>query len=154
MMKRTLVGSLMLSAATLVGIAAYEGYEPVARPPVPGDVPTNGFGATKGVKAGDKVDPVRALIRLQADAEEHAKGIKACIKVPLFQYEFDAYLSLAYNIGVHAFCNSTLVKKLNAEEYLEACKQILRWDKFKGNPLRGLTIRREGEYKQCLGSPQ
>lgn len=79
-------------------------------------------------------------------------AIKECVAVPLHQHEYDAYLSLAYNIGPTAFCGSTLVRKLNAQDYTGACREILRWDRFKGQPLRGLTLRREGEYRQCMGS--
>jgi lysozyme len=77
--------------------------------------------------------------------------MKRCVKVPLHQYEYDAYLSLTYNIGEGAFCRSTLVRKLNAGDYEGACKQILRWNNFQGRPLRGLTIRREKEYAMCIG---
>jgi lysozyme len=148
---RNAVAALVLSASALIGIALHEGYMGEAYIPVPGDVPTIGFGSTSGVKMGDKITPPRALVRLLDDVNSHSNGIKACINVPLYQHEFDAYSSLAYNIGVGAFCKSTLVKKLNAEDYPGACKEILRWNKFKGKPLRGLTIRREGEYKQCMG---
>ena len=41
------VASLVLSASGLIGIAVSEGWEPVARPPVQGDVPTGGFGSTR-----------------------------------------------------------------------------------------------------------
>ena len=144
---------LGLSAAALVGLfAVFEGYRGEAYIPVKGDVPTIGFGQTDGVKPGDKTTPERALVRLLSDANSHSDGIKACISVPLHQYEFDAYSSLAYNIGVSAFCKSTLVKKLNAGDYAEACRQILRWDKFQGKPLRGLTRRRQVEYQTCIGS--
>ena len=33
-----------------------------------------------------------------------------------------------------------------------ACKEILRWDKFQGQPLAGLTHRRQREYKLCMGN--
>jgi lysozyme len=78
-------------------------------------------------------------------------AIKQCVKVPLKQNEYDSYLSLSYNIGSNAFCKSTLVKKLNLGDYEGACKEILRWDKAGGRVVRGLTIRREKEYKQCMG---
>ena len=143
---------LALSAAALVSLAVFEGYRGEAYIPVKGDVPTIGFGQTDGVEPGDKTTPERALVRLLHDANSHSEGIKACIKVPLHQYEFDAYSSLAYNIGVSAFCQSTLVKKLNADDYQGACAQILRWDKFKGKTLRGLTRRRQAEYQTCLGN--
>ena len=70
----------------------------------------------------------------------------------MYQHEFDAYVSLTYNIGASAFCSSTLTKQLNAGDYAGACREILRWDKFKGQPLPGLTKRRQSEYQQCIGA--
>jgi lysozyme len=151
-MIRPAVTSLYLSAAVLVGIALEEGFTSKAVIPVPGDVPTIGFGTTKGVKQGDSITPERALVRLLDDASAFSDGVKRCAAVPLHQYEFDAYVSLSYNIGTGAFCNSTLVKKLKTYDYAGACKEILRWDKFKGEPLKGLTHRRQREYKLCMGN--
>ena len=151
-MTRIKISLLTASAAALVGLLAHEGYKEEAYIPVPGDVPTIGFGTTKGVKMGDKTDPVKAIKRAYEDMQKFEGAIKRCVKVPLYQHEYDAYLSLLYNIGDNAFCNSTLVRFLNQGQYDQACKQILRWDKFQGKPLRGLTVRREQEYKKCLGS--
>ena len=151
-MIRPAVTSLYLSAAVLVGIALEEGFTSKAVIPVPGDVPTIGFGTTEGVKKGDVITPERALVRLLSDADKFSEGVKKCTAVPLYQHEFDAYVSLAYNIGTGAFCNSTLVKKLRTYDYEGACKEILRWDKFKGEPLKGLTHRRQREYKLCMGN--
>lgn len=152
MMARVQVASLVLAASTLVGIAVNEGYKDEAYIPVRGDVPTIGFGTTAGVKMGDKTTPERSLVRLLDEIEGvYAAGVRRCVAVPLYQHEYEAYVSLAYNIGVSAFCGSTLVKLLNQERYSEACTQIKRWDRFHGKPLRGLTIRREAEYKKCMG---
>jgi lysozyme len=142
---------LALSASALVGIAVHEGYRGEAYEPVKGDVPTIGFGTTEGVEMGDRITPERALVRLLKDANKFEKAVKRCAPVPLHQYEFDAYVSLTYNIGEGAFCRSTLVKKLNAQDYEGACAEILRWDRFKGKPLPGLTKRRQQEFNQCLG---
>ena len=150
-MDRTKIASLVLSALALVGIATHEGYTPTPVIPVPGDVPTIGFGTTEGVKPGDKTDPVRALQRTMRDIEAKESAVKKCVKVPLYQYEYDAYISLAYNIGTGNFCGSTLVKKLNAQDYAGACKEILRWDRAQGKVVKGLTVRRQTEYKQCTG---
>lgn len=128
-----------------------EGYREAAYIPVPGDVPTIGFGTTEGVKLGDKITPPKALQRSLADIGKYEGAIKACVKVPLYQREYDAYTSLSYNIGTGAFCGSTLVKKLNAGNYTGACEAILAWDKFKGKPLAGLTKRRQAEYRMCVG---
>jgi lysozyme len=148
---RVVVASLALSASALVGIAVHEGYRETAYRPLPGDVPTIGFGTTEGVKMGDRIEPVQALVRKLADVQKFEGALRRCVKVPLHQHEYDAFLSLAYNIGPSAFCSSTLVRKLNAGDYAGACGQILRWDKFQGRTLRGLTLRRQAEHRQCLG---
>ena len=148
---RVTVAALTLSASALVGIAVHEGYRPVAYRPVPGDVPTIGFGTTGGVRMGDSIDPVQALVRKLDDVQRFEGALRTCVTVPLHQHEYDAFLSLAYNIGSGAFCGSTLVRLLNDRRYREACDQILRWDKFQGRPLRGLTLRRQAEHRQCLG---
>lgn len=150
-MNRTQLASLTLSAAALVGIALHEGYSDKAYTPVPGDVPTIGFGTTQGVKPGDTITPPKALQRALQDVQQYEGAIKRCVRVPLHQREYDAYTSLTYNIGQTAFCGSTLVRKLNAQDYEGACKEILRWDRFKGQPLPGLTKRRQAEFQQCMG---
>lgn len=147
---RTKVAALTLSAAALVGIATHEGYFGGAYRDIVG-VWTIGFGSTDNVKAGDKTDPVRALRRAVTELEQMEGQIKKCVFVDLTQYEYDAYLSLSYNIGTGAFCRSTLVRKLNAKDYKGACKEILRWNKAGGREVRGLTLRRQDEYKKCMG---
>jgi len=143
--------ALALSASALVGIAVHEGYRGEAYEPVKGDVPTIGFGTTEDVEMGDRITPERALVRLLNDANKFQNAVRRCAPVPMHQYEFDAYVSLTYNIGENAFCKSSLVKLLNQQKYEEACQQILRWDKFKGRALPGLTKRRQEEFKKCLG---
>ena len=151
MKNRRKVAAISLSAAALVSIALFEGYRDKAYTPLPGDVPTIGFGTTKGVKLGDQTNPTNALKRKLRDLTEFEGAIQRCVHVPLHQHEYDAYISLAYNIGEAAFCRSTLVRKLNAGDYAGACAEILRWDKFRGRTIRGLTKRREAEYEICLG---
>jgi lysozyme len=153
---RTLIAGLVLSAGGLIGIASHEGYRETAYVPVPGDVLTIGFGSTTNkdgsrVALGQRTNPVSSLKRLGEHVEVFEEAVKRCAPVPMHQYEFDAYVSLTYNIGGNAFCKSTLVTKLNAYDYEGACKEILKWDKFKGNPLPGLTKRRMDEYDTCIG---
>lgn len=155
---RTAIASLVLAASTLAGIGLKEWYTSGAVIPVPGDVPTKGFGTTRNadgtpVKMGDTTTPPRALVDLLRDADKFAQAVKRCAPVPMFEYEFSAYVSLAYNIGEGAFCNSTLARKLIAYDYEGACKEILRWDKVRGRTVRGLTIRRQSEYRECIGEP-
>ncbi|MCZ4065624.1 lysozyme [Oxalobacter aliiformigenes] len=147
---RITVAALAVSAACLVGIATHEGYRSEAYKDAIG-IPTIGFGETAGVKMGDRTTPERALVQLSKSSEKHADAIRACIRVPLYQHEFDAYVSLAYNIGPGNFCRSTLVKKLNAKDYAGACEEIRRWNRGGGKVLPGLVKRREAEYRICKG---
>ena len=149
---RVAVAAQSLSAAGFIGITKSESFTSTAVIPVKGDVPTIGFGTTEGVKMGDTITVPQALDRAMRDVNKFEDVFKKCVKVPLYQYEYDAYISLEYNIGQSAFCGSTLVKKLNAKDYDGACRAILDWDKFKGKPLEGLTIRRQREYQTCIGN--
>lgn len=150
-MRRSVLAALALSAAGLVGIVNHEGYTDRAVIPVPGDVPTIGFGTTDGVKMGDRTTPPAALARALRDVSKFEGALKECVRVELTQYEYDAYVSLAYNIGADAFCGSTLVKKLNARDYAGACAEISRWNKMGGKELLGLTRRRAEERAMCEG---
>lgn len=158
---RTAIVTLSLSAAGLVGIVAQEGYTDHAVIPAPGDVPTIGFGSTEGVKMGDRTTPPQALARALTDVQRYEGALKRCVTVPLHQHEYDAYVDLAYNIGPAAFCSSTLVRKLNTQDYAGACDEILRWTRFNGRDCRapenaricgGLVTRREAGHAKCLGT--
>jgi lysozyme len=150
---RIAIAALTLSASALVGIALHEGYSPVAYVPVAGDRPTLGFGDAQGVKPGDKTTPVRALIRLNAQAESFQRELRACIgDVPMHQHEWDSIVSWAFNVGSKAACDSTLVKKLKAGDYTGMCAELLRWDRFQGRRLAGLTKRRQAEHAKCIGA--
>ena len=155
---RIYISALALSGLALLGIANYEGFSSTAYKPLAEDVPTIGYGSTtkpdgSPVRMTDKpISRAEAMQWLRSDVKNKFEaGVKRCVKVPLYQHEYDAYVSLTYNIGVGAFCGSTLVRKLNQRDYAGACAQILRWDRFKGRQLRGLTNRRKAEYKMCMG---
>jgi lysozyme len=151
MFKRQDIAAISLSATALVALLLHEGYKDNAYIPLAGDVATIGFGTTSGVKLGDRTTPEKALQVAMRDVQNFEGAVKSCVTVPLSQNEYDAYISLSYNIGPYAFCKSTLVKKLNQGDYIGACNQILRWDQFKGKPLAGLTKRRQEEHRKCLG---
>ena len=147
-MNRAPAATLCASAAFIVALAVNEGYSGTAYKDVAG-VATIGYGQADGTKMGDKTDPVRALKQLDKSVDEHARGMVACINVPISQGEYDAYLDFSYNVGVSAFCNSTLNKKLNSGDYAGACKELLKWNKADGFISKGLTTRRQQEYQKC-----
>ena len=150
---RMAVGALTLSASAFIGIAIHEGYSEKAYVPVPGDVQTIGFGTTEGVQPGDKITVERALVRALQDASKYEGALRQCVTVPLHQHEYDAAISISYNIGSSAFCNSTMVKKLNSGDYQGFCDGMLQWNRAGGRVMNGLTIRRQKERALCLGQP-
>lgn len=152
--KRLSVGVLSLTAAGLVSLANLEGFSGEAYIPVPGDVPTIGFGSTVGVELGDTISVPAALGRLMRDVGDAESAIGRCVKVPLSQGEYDAYTSFAFNVGGTTFCASTLVKKLNSGDYQGACAELKRWVYVDGRVVQGLVNRREAEYQRCIGALQ
>jgi GH24 family phage-related lysozyme (muramidase) len=70
---------------------------------------------------------------------------------PVTQNQFDALVSLAYNIGRAAFRKSTLVRKHRAGDYAGAAREFLRWNRAGGKVMRGLTRRREAEARMYRG---
>lgn len=147
---RYAVAGLSLTAAGLVSLANFEGFRSEAYVPVPGDVPTIGFGSTTGVQMGDKISVPDALGRLMRDVGNAESAIGRCVKVPLSQGEYDAYTSFAFNVGGNAFCASTLVKKLNAGDYPGACLELKRWVYVDGKVVQGLVKRRNIEFQMCM----
>lgn len=89
-----------------------------------------------------------ALKILASDLVDYENRVKTSVKVPLFQGEFDALTSLAYNWGPGNLDRSELMKKLNAGDYKgagEAIRDILpRADQ---PHYKGIKRRREEEYK-------
>lgn len=147
---RLAIGSLSVSAAAIGLIANFEGYSDKAYLDQ-GGVATIGYGETKGVKLGDTVTEAQARQMLHSSASQTANQIKQYIKVPLYQWEFDAYVSFAYNVGAGNFRSSSLLKYLNQGKYGEACAQLKRWVYIKGKYSKGLANRRAMEYAVCTG---
>jgi lysozyme len=154
------VGALSLSALAFVGILSREGYTDQVIIPTKGDVPTIGFGTTGGVKRGDRTTPVKAAQRALLDVGKFEGAIKSCIRMPLSQAEYDVYTDLTYNIGPHAFCNSTMARKINSGDYAEACAAILMYKYAAGfdcstpgnRRCAGLWEDRKKSHAKCMGA--
>jgi lysozyme len=56
-----------------------------------------------------------------------------------------ALISFIFNCGSAAFRNSTLLKRLNEEQYLLAADEFLKWVYVKDKKLKGLVKRRQIE---------
>lgn len=65
-----------------------------------------------------------------------------------------AATSLAYNIGIGAYKNSTVARQFNAGNYLAACESFKAWRMVTKNGKKvvsqGLVNRRMAEYKLCV----
>lgn len=114
-------------------------------------VPTIGYGTTvypNGIKvklSDQKITQQLAETFLQHHVNAIEKDVLSLVKVPLTQNQFDALVSFAYNVGLGAFGDSTLLKLLNAGDIDGASKQFERWNKAGGKVSNGLTRRRNAE---------
>jgi len=111
---------------------------------------TIGFGTIKypngvRVKKGDTCTLEQAKEYMRHDLIEFEHTVNSSVKVPLNQNQFDALVSLAYNIGSNAFKSSTLVKKLNTGDYQGAADQFNVWVNGGGKRMQGLVNRRDRE---------
>lgn len=97
------------------------------------------------VKQGDTCTPEQAKAYFKHDLAKFEKTVNQSVTVPLTQNQFDALVSLTYNIGSGAFKSSTLLKLLNKVDYQGAADQFLAWKKAGGKVLPGLVRRREAE---------
>ena len=66
---------------------------------------------------------------LRSDLKWCSEAVESAVRVPLAQAQFDALYSLCFNIGGTAFKKSTVVRKLNANDYHGAADAILMWNK-------------------------
>ena len=137
--------ALAVSVTGILAIAGFEGFVGDAYQPLPGDKWTIGFGHTEGVTPGDKMSPGEALSILRKDTASAQRAVNKLVQVPMSQNEFDALVSLVYNIGETQFRSSTLLKCVNAGDYECVSRQWMRWKYFKGEPIKGLENRRAKE---------
>ena len=88
---------------------------------------------------------------LRSDISTAERAIKDNITIPLSQNQYDALVSLAYNIGAKNFANSTVVKYVNDSNYHNTKYPTLEsawmaWNKSGGREMAGLTNRRQQEF--------
>jgi lysozyme len=106
------------------------------------------------VTAGMTITAAESDDILSRDLAKFENAVNNSVKVPLSQNQFDALVSLAFNIGSAAFAKSTLVRKLNGGDVQGAADAFLNWNKAGGKVLAGLTNRRQQERAQFLaGKP-
>lgn len=124
----------------------------------PAGVWTIGVGHTgkvglKKICKGMKITNIQSTALLKADIKAFEKAVNTYVSVKLTQNQFDALVSFAFNEGAGNLKKSTLLKKLNAGDYIGASKEFLKWNKAdidndgELEVLKGLTRRRYAEQK-------
>jgi len=132
-------------------IKKYEGFR--SKPYLcPAKVPTIGYGATyypngTKVKLTDKaIDKEYATTLLITMLNTYEKAVDSYTTDSITQNQFDALVSLAYNIGVGNLKSSTLLKKVNNNpKDLAIQKEFMKWVNAGGKKLEGLIKRRTEE---------
>lgn len=118
---------------------------------------TIGYGLTS---AAGIVPVTKGMVITQQQADDYlvqslvkyeAAVTKALTRAPS-QPQFDAMVSLCYNIGPGAFAGSTLVRRFNAGDIPGAADAFLMWNKAGGKVLQGLVYRRMDERAFFLRS--
>jgi lysozyme len=115
--------------------------------PTPKDRPTIGWGTTgPDVKLGMKWTQEQADKRFACDLADFAAKVHDAIgDAHTTQGQFDAMVSLAYNIGITAFRGSTVLRKHILGDHHGAEAAFGMWVKQAGQVLNGLVRRRAGE---------
>lgn len=112
----------------------------------PAGVWTIGYGHTGGkhdpVLPGQVTDTRGAELLLKEDAADASRALDG---LPLTQNQFDALVSLAFNIGSSAFAKSTMRRLIVDGLYGQAAAQFPRWAYANGRKLPGLVVRRDAE---------
>lgn len=113
----------------------------------PAGVWTIGYGHTKTAKPHMMISHLEAERLLKQDLINFETAVRNYVKVPITQGQFDALVSFTYNVGISAFCNSTLLKYVNQNKFNTAALQFGRWIYAGDKKLAGLVRRRRAEKK-------
>ena len=115
-----------------------------------GGVLTYCDGATENAQAGRIYTPAECDAQLDRDLERHAAGIARCVPMDrLTDGQKVAFVDVAFNIGVSAFCGSSMARKAAAGDMVGACDALLLWNRAGGREVAGLTKRRQRERELC-----
>lgn len=161
---RIAVAALSLSAAGFIGIVTSEGYTDAAIVPTKNDRPTVGFGSTfhedgAAVKIGDKVTPVRALIKAQAHINKEERAFQKSLEGGyLSQGEYDLYMDWVYQYGNGAWMRSSMRREILSGNYRAACDALLLYKKsggfdcsIPGNKVcAGVWTRQLERHQKCM----
>lgn len=105
----------------------------------------------RGRQRPDAVDRAKRILR--EDLREFERGVSGAVRSTTRQREFDAMVSLAFNIGLGAFKSSTVLREHNARHPRRAGAAFLLWVFAGGVKFAGLVRRRTAERRMYRGRP-
>ncbi|WP_420239069.1 lysozyme [Telmatobacter bradus] len=112
------------------------------------NVPTIGYGHTKGVQLGMVCTQTQAGAWLDEDVAWAGSEVNRLVTVPLTQPEFDALVDFTFNCGCGNFDHSHLLALVNQGDMQAAAQEFDKWDKCGGQVMAGLLRRREAEQSE------
>lgn len=117
-----------------------------------GGVLTYCTGATENAQWGKTYTRAECAAQLDSDLARHAEGISKCVQMDrLTDGQKVAFVDTAYNIGVGAFCGSSMAKYATAGDMPKACASLSLWVKVSGRTVQGLVNRRATARAFCEG---
>ncbi|RLZ08775.1 lysozyme [Acinetobacter sp. 2JN-4] len=165
-----LIGGFFISGPSekqAIETAKKEGF--TAKPIIPtkGDVPTIGHGTT--------VYPNGVRVRMSDPAISREKGMyflryhmnkdadrfnKTILNVPIYQYEYDAFIDFTYQYGMGNWQKSSMLRNLKQGKYKQACDSLLKYKYAAGydcstpgnKRCAGVWTRQKERYKKCIGA--
>ena len=106
---------------------------------------TVGWGHRTFLPLGEVIDQQKAEELLTGDLASTCTAMKGCITMDLNDNEFSAIVSLAFNVGVNAIKQSTLIKLVNGGGLIPASNEFEKWSHAGGKEVPGLLRRRLAE---------
>lgn len=134
-------------------IKSYETLKLVAYMPTPDDVPTIGWGHTRGVRMGDTCTVEQAQEWFEQDtarAVSLVNGLMHNTGQSLTQSQFDALVSLAFNVEASVGTGNSIERFMIEGDKYQVCQSMFLWRKQKGEDLLGLARRRVQEMSLFL----
>jgi lysozyme len=118
---------------------------------------TVGYGHTgRDVYKGLKITPERAEELLRLDLAVAEAAVSRIVRTKITDDQFAALCSWVFNVGEMNASKSTLIRKLNAQDFLSAWAEFPKWVHSGGKILNGLIRRRAAEqdlFKPKRGDP-
>ena len=113
---------------------------------------TVGYGHTgRDVCPGRRVSEFEAEVLLRVDLRDAIACVNRWVEAPIEQHQFDALVDFCYNAGRGSFARSSLLGKLNLEDFEGAAVQFGFWVNVDQKPVAGLVRRRAAEAAMFRG---